>query len=112
VRRIRITVLTWASSLAASATARADAPTIAPNNSIPGTAEFAKLAGGMMTVGLIAAALGFLVALGGMGLAGHSQNVHLRERFKTGAGVSLLGTVAFGAANRLLAWAWNIGAGF
>ena len=81
-------------------TARAAAPTISPNNSIPGTAEFEKLAGGMMTVGLIAAALGFLISISGMGLARHSHNVHLRDRFKTGAGISLLGTVAFGAANR------------
>jgi hypothetical protein len=99
-------------SFAAAASAHAAAPNISPNSSIPGTAEFTKLAGGMMTIGLIAAALGLLISLGGLGLAGHSHNVHLRDRFKTGAGISLIGTVAFGAANRLLDWAWSIGAGF
>ena len=98
--------------LVPTAYAAGGAPTITPNRSIPGTAEFAKLAGGMMTVGLIAAALGFLISLAGMGLAGHSHNVHLRDRFKTGAMLSLIGTVGFGAANRLLEWAWGIGGGF
>ncbi len=90
----------------------AAAPTITPNRSIPGTGQFAKLAGGLMTVGLIAAALGFLISLGGMALAGHSHNVHLRDRFRTGAGLSLIGTVGFGAANRLLTWAFDIGGAF
>lgn len=98
--------------LAQNALAAGGAPNITPNRSIPGTAEFAKLAGGMMTLGLIAAALGFLISLGGMGLAGHSHNVHLRDRFKTGAMLSMIGTVGFGAANRLLDWAWGIGGGF
>ncbi len=112
MRRIRIPIVTALWSLTVVSTADAAAPTISPNSSIPGTAEFAKLAGGMMTVGLIAAALGFLISVSGMGLASHSHNVHLRDRFKTGAGISLLGTVAFGAANVLLAWAWSVGAGF
>ena len=111
-RAATITISTTVGFLASAAYAAAAPPTISPNKSIPGTAEFAKLAGGMMTVGLIAAALGFLLSVGGMGLAGHSHNVHLRDRFKTGAGLSLIGTVAFGAANRLLEWAWGIGGGF
>ena len=89
-----------------------EAPEIRPNRSIPGTGEFEKLAGGLLTVGLIAAAIGLVVSLAGMAIAGHTHNVHLRERFKTGAGLSLLGTVGFGALNRLLDWAWGIGLGF
>ena len=89
-----------------------EAPDIAPNRSIPGTGQFQEIAGGLMTVGLIAAAVGLVVSLGGMAIAGHTHNIHLRERFKTGAGLSLLGTVGFGAANRLLDWAWGIGSGF
>ena len=112
MRRIRTAAITWGTSLALASSARAAAPNISPNSSIPGTSQFTKLAGGMMTVGLIAAALGFMLSVGGMALAGHSHNVHLRDRFKTGAGFSLLGTVAFGAANRLLDWAWSIGTGF
>ena len=99
--------------LAATPATQAAGPTdIRPNSSIPGTTQFATLAGGLMTVGLIAAAFGFLISLGGMALAGHSHNVHLRDRFKTGAMLSLIGTVGFGASNQLLAWAWGIGSGF
>jgi hypothetical protein len=99
--------------LAAAANARAAGPSdIKPNGSIPGTDQFARLAGGFMTIGLIAAGLGFLISVAGVGIAGHSHNVHLRDRFKSGAFLSLLGTVAFGAANRLLEWAWSIGTGF
>ena len=112
MRRSRAVITALVSGLVLAPSALAAAPNIQPNSSIPGTGQFTKLAGGMMTVGLIAAALGFLVSVAGMGLAGHSHNVHLRDRFKTGAGLSLLGTVAFGAANRLLDWAWGIGAGF
>lgn len=93
----------------ASAAGPAD---IKPNSSIPGTAQFAQAAGGFMTIGLIGATLGFLISMAGLAVAGHSHNVHLRDRFKTGAGLSLLGTVGFGAANRVLDWAWGIGAGF
>ena len=112
MRRLRVMVWWWAASFGSLGSARAAVPTISQNNSIPGTAELEKLAGGLMTLGLIGGALGFFISLGGLGIAGHSHNVHLRDRFKTGAGISLIGTVAFGAANRLLAWAWNIGAGF
>ena len=111
-RSISIASGVTAAALAFAARASAAPTSITPNKSIPGTAELAKLAGGMMTVGLIGAALGFMISLGGLGVAGHSHNVHLRDRFKTGAGMSLLGTVAFGAANRLLDWAWGIGLGF
>lgn len=87
-------------------------PDIEPNESIPGTGEFGRLAGGLLTVGLIAAGVGLVVSLAGMAVAGHTHNVHLRDRFKTGAGLSLLATVGFGAANTLLDWAWGIGGGF
>ncbi|MEZ5098682.1 MAG: hypothetical protein R3C15_02520 [Thermoleophilia bacterium] len=58
-----------------------------PNRSIPGTGQLQQLAGGLMTVGLIAAAIGRVISLGAA-VAGHTHNVHLRERFKHGAGLS------------------------
>ncbi len=89
-------------ALAQNALAAGGAPDIDPQPLDPRhSGQFAKLAGGLMTVGLIAAALGFLISLGGMALAGHSHNVHL-DRFHTGASLTLIGTVGFGAANRLL----------
>lgn len=84
---------------------------IRPNASIPGTDALARIAGGFMTVGLIAATLGLLISLAGVGLAGHAHNIHLRDRFKTGVFLSLLGTCGFGAANRILDWAYSIGTG-
>lgn len=98
--------------LVAAPTAAAARTEIKPNASIPGTAQLTRLAGGFMTVGLLAASLGLLISLAGMGLAGHAHNIHLRDRFKTGAGLSLLGTAGFGAANRILDWAYSVGVGF
>lgn len=98
--------------LATAPTASAARRDIRPNASIPGTDQLARLAGGFMTVGLLAASLGLLISLAGMGMAGHAHNIHLRDRFKTGAGLSLLGTAGFGAANRILDWAYSVGVGF
>lgn len=104
-----LVALLVAAPSASAASARRE---IRPNGSIPGTDQFAQLAGGFMTIGLLAASLGLLISLAGMGLAGHAHNIHLRDRFKTGAGLSLLGTAGFGAANRILDWAYSIGTGF
>ena len=111
MRRTYALLFTATAQLALARPALAAPATIQPNASIPGTLALAHLAGGVMTIGLLGAALGFLLSIGGMGLAGHSHNVHLRDRFKSGAGLSLLAAIAFGAANRLLAWAWGIGIG-
>lgn len=109
-RRVAVGAVVW---LATAGVAHAqEAPDVTPNRSIPGTGQLQQLAGGLMTVGLIAAAIGLVISLGGLAIAGHTHNVHLRERFKHGAGLSLLGTIGFGAANRLMDWAWGIGVGF
>ena len=65
-----------------------------------------------MTVSLGGAGVDLAISLSGLALAGHTRNIHLRERVKTGVILSLLATVGFGVANRLFAWAFGIGGGF
>jgi hypothetical protein len=82
---------------------------ITPNNDIPGVDELRHLAGGLMMLGLVGAGIGLMISLAGLGVASHTHNLHLRERFKNGAGISLLATAGFGAANALLSWVWGVG---
>ena len=86
-------------------------PQIEPNRSVPGVAKLTELAGGLSTLVVVCAAIGFLLGLGLMAVAGSAQNVHLRERAKSGAGWAFAVAVLAAGANRLLDWAWGIGTG-
>ena len=86
-------------------------PKIEPNRSVPGVTKLTELAGGLSTLVVVGAAIGFLLGLGLMAVAGSAQNVHLRERAKSGTGWALTVAVLAAGANRLLDWAWGIGTG-
>ena len=111
LRTIRMATGTLAASLAAGDQASADVPTIQPNRSVPGVAKLTELAGGLSTLVVVGASIGFLLGLGLMAVAGSAQNVHLRERAKSGTGWALMVAVLAAGANRLLDWAWGIGTG-
>jgi hypothetical protein len=98
-------------SLLGANPASADVPKIEPNRSVPGVAKLTELAGGLSTLVMVGAAIGFLLGLGLMAVAGSAQNVHLRERAKSGTGWALTVAVLAAGANRLLDWAWGIGTG-
>jgi hypothetical protein len=100
-----------AATFAAVDAAVADVPKIEPNRSVPGVTKLTELAGGLSTLVVVGAAVGFLLGLGLMALAGSAQNVHLRERAKSGTGWALMVAVLAAGANRLLDWAWGIGTG-
>ena len=80
-------------------------PEIQPNRSVPGVTKLTELAGGLSTLVVVGAAIGFLLGLGLMAVAGSAQNVHLRERAKSGTGWALTVAVLAAGANRLLDWA-------
>src|SRR5437762_1214481 len=70
MRRLSILLALLASSVVLPRDALGAAPRIHPNASIPGTGQFERLTGGMMTVGLIGAALGFVVSDAARSIAG------------------------------------------
>ena len=110
-RAFRVATGALAVSLAEPGGASAGVPKIEPNRSVPGVTELTQLAGGLSTMVAICAAIGFLLGLALMAVAGSAQNVHLRERAKSGAGWALVVAVLAAGANRLLDWAWGIGTG-
>jgi hypothetical protein len=85
-------------------------PNITPNaQGLPGIAELENIVGALLTVGLIAAVGGLLLAAMVWAVASHSGNVHLVQRAKGGVLISFVAAALTGGAVALITFFSNAG---
>lgn len=86
--------------------------TIVPNNSLPGTAEFGRLLGGLVSVMQILAALGFVGSLGIWTVSHHGGSGRYVDVGRRGAVVSFIASVGIAATAAILTFAGVVGKAF
>jgi uncharacterized membrane protein len=84
-------------------------PKVEPNASLPGTPQLQQVAGGLVTVALVLAVVGFVGSLAGLAVSSWSHNSHQREVFRRGAMACVLSVVLIGGAQPILDWAQQLG---
>ncbi|HEX4467559.1 MAG TPA: DUF6112 family protein [Solirubrobacteraceae bacterium] len=84
-------------------------PRVQPNSSLPGTPQLQQVAGGLVTVALVLAVVGFVGSLAGLAVSSWSHNSHQREVFRRGALACVLAVVLIGGAEPILNWAQQLG---
>jgi hypothetical protein len=86
--------------------------TITPNNSLPGTAEFERLLGGLVSAMQIVAAMGFVGSLGIWTVSHHGGAGRYVDVGRRGAIVSFTASVGIAATAAILTFAGIVGKAF
>jgi hypothetical protein len=85
---------------------------IGPNTTgLPGIAALESIVGALLTFGLIAAVAGIAISAIAWAVGSHSSNPHVSGRGKNGVLVSSGAAMLVGAANTLVTFFSNAGAG-
>jgi hypothetical protein len=84
-------------------TVLADPVNVTPNrNGLPGVGEAEKIAGALLTFGLIAAVAGIAISAIVWAIAHNSANPHLAGKGKTGVIVACIGALLIGGADLIV----------
>lgn len=85
---------------------------ITPNSTgLPGIGALSNIVGALVTVGVIAAVAGLLLAAITWAVGNHSSNPQLASRGKTGVLVAAVAAVLCGGAMVLINFFFNVGSG-
>lgn len=100
---MRTNTLTWLSAVLAD-------PNVQPNgNGLPGMALARRIAGALLTFGLIASVAGIAISALVWALSAHNGNAHYSSRGRNGVLVAAAAAVLIGGADAIVSFFQNAG---